>query len=230
MSTKLQTQVDPVPLKQIRCWLSETIPDTRPQIRHNMIRSCRGDDNAISFEHLTEKERQAFEAFEIGQSYLRIINGRLHAYHVHEPLPGPEPDPLMAPHWPSDGTIKQFGGPPRSEGWHMPGIHITALGAGSRSDDERKRSQDTLIECGFICLRSPRGDDGRHWEQWVLHFMNAAKGRLADHMKGWRGTNKKHDWWAEVEEAARYITRDLNVHYGSLDITIQRWALGCGDD
>ena len=29
------------------------------------------------------------------------------------------------------------------------------------------------------------------------------------------------------QEIGRYLTRDLQIAYGSLDITIQRWALCC---
>lgn len=222
-------QVDAIPPEQIRCWLEQIVPDKRPPLRSTM---SGGNPPRIEFGGLTAKELEAFRSFENGASYLRVIDGRLHAYHVHEELPGPEEDPLIGPHWPANGEVKQYGGPKPGEGWHSPGIIITAVGAGRSSDEDRVQSQRTLTECGFDCLRSPRGEDGRYWEQWVLHYMLAAKGPLAAALKEWRARAKKGDynqvnWWAEVEEAARIITRDLHVHYGSLDITIQRWALSC---
>lgn len=86
----------------------------------------------------------------------------------------------------------------------------------------------------------------------MLHFMAAAEGDLAAHLKAWNAKRKPPDkpeplyhvggqavypssyvgdrkWFEEVEEAARFLTIDLGVRYGSLDITIQRWALTCGD-
>lgn len=59
-----------------------------------------------------------------------------------------------------------------------------------------------------------------------MHFMLAARGPLKEHLARWKEAFAGHpDWHAEAEEAARFLTRDLGVHYGSLDITIQRWAL-----
>jgi hypothetical protein len=171
-------------------------------------------------------ELGAFRAFETGASYLRVIEGRLHAYHAWEQLPDANADPLTVAHWGGTG-VKEFGGLPKNEGWHSPGIIATGIGAGCGKDTGcQKRSQDILTECGFVCLRSPRGLDGKYWEQWVLHFMGAAKGPLKEHIDKWRNDNPKAtNWFTEAEEACRYISRDLHVHYGSLDITIQRWAL-----
>jgi hypothetical protein len=222
-------QVDPISPQRIRCWLEQTVPDNRPPLRHASITQQRdGAASSITFSGLTKKELDAFLAFETGGSYIRVIDGRLHAYHSWEQLPDAEGDPLLAPHWGGTG-VKEFGGLPADEGWHSPGIIATGIGSGCRNDDGRKQSYDVLTECGFVCLRSPRGADGRYWEQWVLHFMLAAKGRLKEHLSKWRvlQTQDKHLWYAEAEEACRYITHDLNVHYGSLDITIQRWALTC---
>lgn len=220
-------QVDEMKDIKIRCWLEQTEPDTRPPIRHTSMGRGPGPcDCSIAFGRLTDEELKAFEAFENGASYIRVIGGRLHAFHAWEVLPDAEEDPLMGPHWGSGGEVKQFGGPPPGEGWHSPGIVITGLGAGT-NEEGRKYSQDTLTECGFTCLRSPRENDGRYWEQWVLHFMLCAKGPLKGHMEKWRENNTTRNWWAEVEEAARFLTKVLHVRYGSLDITIQRWALCC---
>lgn len=209
-----------------RCWLSQPANDTRPPLRHTSLGSSRdGQRCSISFDGLTEKELHAFEAFEIGESYLRVLNGRLHAYSAREPLPTPEEDPILGPHW-TGGAVKEWGGLPSEEGWHSPGIIITGLGAGSGSVEGRLRSQQIVTECGFVCLRSPRGEDGKYWEQWVLHFMLAARGPLKEHLDRWKEAFAGHpEWHAEAEEAARFLTRDLGVHYGSLDITIQRWVL-----
>jgi hypothetical protein len=220
-------QVDPLPAIHPagRCWLTQQQNDTRQPLRRNgIVQGARGAECGITFSGLTGKELEAFEAFEAGASYLRVVGGRLHAYRAYEALPDAECDPLLAPHWGERGQLKHFGGLPPGEGWHSPALIVTAVGAGGRGGDAR-RSQKSLSECGFVCLRSQRGDDGKYWEQWVLHFMAAAKGLLESHLDAWSKDSGPRDWWAAAEEAARFLTRDLRIAYGSLDITIQRWAL-----
>lgn len=71
-----------------------------------------------------------------------------------------------------------------------------------------------------MCLRSRRGDDGGYWEQWVLHFLEAARGDLEQHLKALPSGTA---WHARAEAAAKFVAK--HVRFGSLDITIQRWAL-----
>jgi hypothetical protein len=52
---------------------------------------------------------------------------------------------------------------------------------------------------------------------------------LKAHLEAWKKSHPKGGWHAEAEEVCRYLTHDLNISYGSLDITIQRWAL-CSPD
>ena len=204
-----------------RCWLKW--PDTpqsddRPAIRWT---SKGGSEGSLELAGLTGNELDAMEGFLNGTSYVRCIDGRLHAYHAHEPLPPLEADPLIGPHWESTAEHKEFGGIPTTEGWHSPGLVITGLGAGIREPDDRLRNMQTVMEFGFVCLRSQRGDDGKYWEQWVLHFLEAARGRLQEHLAGL--PDKEKDWHTRANAAAKFVAE--RVHFGSLDITIQRWAL-----
>jgi hypothetical protein len=224
-------QVDTISPTQLRCWLSATEPDNRPHIRSTMTSSNRRVPAGceITISNLTPAEFDAIQACLLGASYIRVVNGRLHAFEVFEELPPPQKDPLVGPHWASDGTIKEWGGIPAGEGWHSPGLIITGLGAGITSatfqpERKRQRDQDLLEECGFTCLRSRRSREGRFWEQWVLHGLWQASGPLKKHMSQFVD-DKKLSWVKEAEEAARYITETLHVNYGSLDITIQRWHL-----
>ncbi len=226
MST--DAQVDRLSPDKPRNWLEFPVTDSRPKIRPSAYGGGKRDCAEGHFEltNLTPKEIEALHAFVAGGSYVRCVNGRLHAYDAYTPLPTPIDDPLIGPHW--DATEhKELGGIPAGEGWHSPGIIISHVGAGSMYGDPQ-RSIAILEECGFICLRSRRGTDGKYWEQWVLHSLSFATGRLKEHMDGWRD-KKQRDWHREVEEAARFITRDLQVAFGTLDITIHRWALTYDD-
>jgi hypothetical protein len=195
-------------------------------------------DCSVTLKNLTHAEFEAVTAFLLGKSYIRCVDGRLEAHEAHRPLPGPTDDPVLAPHW-RPGTVKEFGGPPAGEGWHHPGIILTALGAGVQMSDfmaadRLKRDMENLLDCGFECLRSRPDRDGKRWEQWVLHSPTFARGKLKAHLEEWRKQHPRTDapgnnWHAEAEEICRYLTRDLQIAYGSLDITIQRWALCCDD-
>lgn len=206
-----KSQVDVLEHKYEREWLAWPVKDDRPRIRWTSL-----SNEQITITGLTKKEREAFEAFLAGASYIRCVDGRLHAYHSWLPLPNAVHDPICGPHWEATAEPKQFGGIPASEGWHSPGLILTGLEAGMQK----------LVEaCGFVCLRSRRALDGKYWEQWVLHFMDAAKGPLEQHMR----EHAKLSWHEKAEEACRFLAIDLRVRFGSLDITIQRWALACPD-
>jgi len=70
-------------------------------------------------------------------------------------------------------------------------------------------SSRSLEALGFVCMRSPRGDDGRYWETWFLPGLWSGKGRLA-------GVKT-------VEKALNIIIQDLRP--GSISAVRQRMAL-----
>lgn len=208
-----------------RCWLKFPVTDNRPPVQVSLISYRPNDKCRIEFSNLTDKERDALQAMSIGRFWCRVVHGRVHAYEAFEGLPDPVDDPLCAPHWKAGAELKEFGKIPEDEGWHDPAIIISHLGAGDTWPNAYERNARKLLECGFDCLRSKRGNDGKIWEQWVLHGLWQADGRLKEHMDSWEG----RDWQAKVNEAARFLTRDLQVCYGTLDITVQRWALANPD-
>lgn len=223
-------KVDTVEPKQSpREWLAypeNEDDDKRPKIKW-VFKSSEG---RVDIAGMTPKEVEAVESFIVGSSYIRCVNGRLHAYHAWEPLPDAEADPICGPHWGTDGTTKEFGGLGDEKGWNSPGITITGLGAGIENTygdaaESRKRNQKRVQDCGFVCLRSPRSKDGQYWEQWVLHSLFFAKGPLREHVD----KLKELDWKQQAEAACRFIAQDLGIRFGSMDITIQRWALCCPD-
>lgn len=204
-----------------RCWLKWKPDDSRPRMKWGMR-----SNKSITIDNLTEREVQAFEGFLNGTCYVKCEQGRLFAYDVHETLPDPVHDPLIAPHFDSCAH-KQLGGMCDESGWHSPGIAISHLGAGR--PDSYRRSAQQLTECGFDCLRSRRGPSGQYWEQWVLHSLWRAQGPLRKFMDDWKSTAEHKSWRTEVDAAARFIAVDMEVSFGTLDIVIQRWALTVGD-
>lgn len=236
----------PTPHEHDRIWLKVPRDDQRPKITTGGASyrpsgeqpDRQATDCEVDLKNLTHAEFQAVTAFLLGKNYLRCVDGRLEAIEAHEPLPSPTDDPVLAPHW-KPGPVKEFGGPPAGEGWHFPGIILTALGAGVRTSDpfsvdRLKRDIENLTDCGFECLRSRPGRDGKRWEQWVLHSPSFATGKLKAHLDQWRKSHPAtethgNNWHAEAEEVCRYLSHDLQIAYGSLDITIQRWALCCDD-
>lgn len=216
-------QVDKLPPIKHREWLTSEQKDDRPKMRYTVKMRSEKEPSSITIGNLTAAEVDAVDAFLNGLTYLRCIDGRLHAYSVLEDLPKPEDDPICGPHWRTNGEVKQWGGIPDSEGWHSPGIIITGVGAGldkSREHlvNEHKRRLDY---CGFVCLRSPRGRDGRYWEQWVLPGLWHAKGQL----KAFLNKLPETTWHQQANAACQYIAQDMGISFGSMDITIQRWAL-----
>lgn len=212
-------QVDQAPTHQDdRCWLKWPVADTRPKVRQSGSSRKPKGESSVNISGLTVSEFDAIESFLKGGSYLRVIDGRLHAYDVYEPLPDPETDPIIAPHFDARISYEALGKVPSGEGWHSPGIVLSHL-VGNAAKDARK-----LKSWGFSCMRSPRGRCGGYWEQYVLHGMWQAKGDLKKHMDGLG----KLSWSQEAESACKFVV-DQRIRFGTLDITIQRWALACPD-
>lgn len=246
MDTRIETKVDPLPVvkgKQLTAWLKyddKEPKDDRPQIRTGMTESNRGiyAGNAITIRNMTTKELEAVESFMNGASYLRIIDGRLHAYYVHEQSPSPVEDPLTTEHWPrAPVKLRKMSGVKSKEIKYAPGLMLSGLGAGISSvygypKDEtlykRMVANDaaSLEDCGFTCLRSRRKRDGTVSELWVLNSLYSARGVLRQHIDS---LDEKLSWGDKGEAACRFIARDMRIHFATLDLTSQRWAL-CNPD
>lgn len=231
------TFVDPPPTRKTgedRSWLTwpvEPVDDGRKPIHRSGLSSRPGKyAGTITLENLSPKEIEAIEGFLNGTQYIKIQDGRLHTFSVYEEYPTPEPDPICGPHWSKFETpVKWSDTVTHNNKWDSPALILHGLAAGvpeARYEKEYKKSADTLTRCGFECLRSRRALSGQYWEYWVLYRLSGAKGplkKLVDEFPG------KWDRTARVEEACRFITHDLGVRYGSLDATVQRWALCCED-
>lgn len=215
--------IDPPPKDpHDRDWLHFPVEDNRPPIKiistTTTPKSPYG--NSIEFTGLTTKEKDAIEAFTLGATYLRTINGRLHAYHVYNPLPPPETDPLLEDHYPTtkpqaETPQKTIDNPPAHN--YSPTITISGLGAGSTNKHAYKHAAKKLTRWGFHCSRSPRQENGQIWEYWILPYLLAAKNELANEIQPHTDNHTK------AEKAIQFLIQ--NVPLSSIDITTQRYGL-----
>lgn len=140
--------------KNDRCWLEFKPDDNRPRVRSTLVRQSPNKyECAITVDGLTRVELNAMEQMLLGTSYVTVLDGRVHAWTVNDPLPDPIDDPIIAPHWKMADEPKKLGGVPESEGYHFPAIIIWGLGAGG-GKGAYERSAKILEDCGFRCLCS----------------------------------------------------------------------------
>lgn len=223
-----------------RAWLVYDVPPKDGRLRINISsrsvgnRTANEADCSVTIKNLTLKEHDAVVSMVNEQSYLRVKDGRLHAYTVHKPLPDAVDDPIVAPHWvKSTDELVKHGNYPKENGQRMPGIVISHLGAGIGerhfdNADTVKRNIEAVESCGFVCLRSKRFEDGTYDEKWVLHSLYCAKGPLKEFLDSLKV--KADTYWHTVADAAcDFLVKAMGIRFGTMDITIQRWALTCGD-
>lgn len=174
----------------------------------------------VEFSNLTELEVERLQGTLLGQWWARGNNGRLEFAPAREPAPAPtEDDMLPGWHAPREGEgteqyqrelfdAQRFGGEYASiQIQHLCGHHYTANGY--------KRNAEFLESCGFICMRSRRGDDGKFWEVWYLSGLWSAKGRLKEAL---RGIPKEF----QINSALEFLAK--NASFGTLDVASQRIA------
>ena len=214
-----------------RCWLKHHVLDTRPKVRISQQGGGGREQNSfsITLTDLTKAESDAIEAAVHGHSYIRIVDGRVWAYDANKPLPKPEEDPIMVRYWDRAGEITEvLNGSSTVNGWHSPDIYISHL-----LGKDVQRDMSLLESYGFFCMRSRREQSAGYWEIWRLPVWRA-DGGLQVHMSRWKEANKdllRGDeqrataWQQEVNEIARYIARDARIEFGTLDVSVQRWAM-----
>lgn len=175
--------------------------------------------SGISLTGLTLQEAELAEGMVRGQWWMRCADGRLEFAPTREPVPAPIED-VMLPEWrkprEGDGT-EQFQmellDSERKWDGQSASIIIQHLCGYSYSAEGYKRNASFLERCGFACLRSRRGDDGRFWEVWFLPSLWAAKGPLKDALC----RLPKEE---QMEAVLSFLPR--NVSFGTLDIAVQR--------
>lgn len=197
----------------------------------------RGDDCGLEIVGLTQREADQLESMVRGLSWVGISNERLVSISRHEPLPNPVADVSMAPFWSGVPMSTQCELVPKE---HEPFsarsldyAHYTIMGVGAATGDYQLNSEK-LLTFGFKQMRSRRGRDGGYWELWYLPGVWAAEGSLktaVDEAKANKVTWSDPNGEAAYKKCHAAVLEFLrtNVDFGSLEVSIQRYALCSGD-
>ena len=168
----------------------------------------------------TEAEMVALQKMVSGLGYVACGREGMPLFAERYENVHPLPDPLLLTHFtPAPSTVAKYthenGIDPkavadleRNNGFgislyveHLCGYHYTP--------ENYARSAARMHELGFVCMRSPRGGDGRYWEAWYLPGLWAGKGRLKA--------------CKSIEQAINIIIGE--VRPGSISAVQQRMAL-----
>lgn len=176
----------------------------------------------ISFTGLTELETERAEGMLHGQWWMSGKDGRVVFLPAREGSPTPTDD-TMLPEWrmarpDAEAAVMQMELLDTEQKWdgQSASIIVQHLCGYNYSVEGYIRNAEALEHCGFTCLRSRRGDNGRFWEIWFLPGLWAATGPLREAI---RRLPKDE----QMDAALKFIPK--NVSFGTLDIAVQRMAL-----
>lgn len=211
----------------------------------------------MSLSGLEPSEIEVMRGAMHGHSWVRCKDGRIQHVPSYEPLPDPVVDDMMLPFWRRPGANEEvqlnlFSFEPTPV-WASPSITISHLcgyfySASNYADQARK-----LMRWGFVCLRSQRDNSGEYYENWYLSGLWAAKEELrqaidtmdpyilqrstvSEFMRDTFGPppnkrslpkTRKGKQKKELETAVSFLGR--NAQFGTLDVSIQRMAMGVPD-
>lgn len=192
-----------------------------------------------------------------GHHWITCKDGRIQHVPSYEPLPDPVADQMMLPFWRRPGSeegvqLNLFSFEP-IPAWSSPSITISNLCGYNYSAMNYAEQARKLIRWGFACLRSHRDLSGEFHEHWYLSGLWAAKEELRlvidamdphilsrdttnDFLRDILGPprkelgppkNEKERQKRELDAALAFLGR--SVQFGTLDVSIQRMAMGLPD-
>jgi hypothetical protein len=181
-----------------------------------------GPRGEVTITDLNEEEGKKIEGVMRGHWWARFVEGRLEFAPAHEPAPAPIED-AMLPQWRTPERDERNPERYQAEMFELPvkwqkqsqSILIQHLCGYSYTPEGYKENAELLAECGFACMRSPRGDSGLFWEIWFLPGLWAAKGRLKEALYGKSDVHK-------MRFAIRFLRQWTS--WGTLDLTVQRYC------
>lgn len=188
---------------------------------------------SVTVENLTQEEARLLMGMLRGMNWCTTESGRLKEAPRFKPLPGPADDLEMMPYWrrsefPLDGRLQvSTYDPERFKNNYGAGIHLSSLCGHYFTPENYNRESGKLISWGFQCMRSRRGTDGGYWETWYLSGTHAAKGELENVVKAVKMKKLNDSNRAELDAVVAYLCQ--HVSFGSMDIVVQRAAMGPPD-
>ncbi|MFH1455183.1 MAG: hypothetical protein ABIF22_02600 [bacterium] len=179
--------------------------------------------HSLTISGLSKEEVDVLESsVNIGTNWIRVIDGLLQRIPSFQPLPDPIMDKEMFPFWRKPnknekmlaGQLEFFS--MGSAENHIPSIIIDSLCGYYWSEENYKTQANRLKSYGFEIIRSPRGDDGRFWENWFLPSLSSAKGDLKIALEKISRKSDKE----RLKKAIDFLCG--NVQFGNLEVCVQR--------
>lgn len=179
-----------------------------------------GPDGHVTLSSLTTEEGEKLRGAVDGVWWMRGNGGRLEFAPGYEPPSAPTED-AMLPYWRTPARPEKEEDQYQTElfdtasNWdsQTASIVIQHLCGYSYTPEGYKANAEMLEECGFACLRSRRGDDGKFWEIWFLPGLWAAKGRLKEALYA---IPKEQ----QMDVALKFLCAWTS--WGTLDLSVQR--------
>lgn len=196
---------------------------TQDRVRVSGTNRSRGE---LTVSGLTGDQMEIFEGAMHGMWWAIVIDGKLVERPYYLPLPDPIRDEEMYPFWrkpvPGEVSMSLFDLEAMNE-HSSPSISIQHLCGYAYTPENYKLEAEKLESWGFLCLRSRRSESGRFWEIWFLSSFWSAQGQLKDEINKVKGHNQR----LKLQAALEFLRH--NVLFGSLDVSVQRLAMGPPD-
>lgn len=185
-----------------------------------------GDKHTITLEG-TEAEIDALQAMLMGACWVSADqDGKAMREERFRRLPDPVDDPIIPEAWQLLDVMREqpfkynvANHIPPSEGIHGPSFYLQHLNPFGYTPGRYKAQVRLAQRCGFECLRSRRGNDGKFWEVWYL----PGEWRAQNELREFIGSLPQNMTWNQKGSAVvDWLCK--NVDFGTLDMAIQRAA------
>ena len=190
---------------------------------------------------LTQTEADQLLCALSGMSWFGVKDGRLEVHAKHLPLLDTTHDEKMLPFWREHANtqvqgelIEKVFEEMSDDVLYYPHFTIQSLCGYYYSPENYAYEAQKLLSYGFVQMRSKRAENGKYWEHWYLPGVFFAKGHLKEIVdsvtvaaRSWEdphGRRKDKECFKAVLEFLR-----CNVSFGSLDVSMQRYAMATPD-
>lgn len=167
-----------------------------------------------------QAEPDDIEAMVGGCAWLSVIEGQTVRIPRYKQLPEQIEDEQILPFFNGCGLSYKYIDFNYGHNW-SPSFIISHLCGYEYTPGRYDKEAEKLQSYGFVCMRSKRNDDGKYWEQWVLHGYWSAQGDLKVFFDTYV---KKLDTDAEkISTTVSWFCK--NCSFGTLDVSAQKAAM-----